>query len=252
MTEALTELIERAKSYTMELPAFPNNGRVAPDRLSEWIDHTLLKPEATPAQIREICEDARKYKFAAVCVNPLYTRLVARLLKDSGVKACTVVGFPLGAVPTRTKTFETRQALGQGAVEIDMVIAVGLLKGGQTQKVLDDICGVVDATHAKSGLVKVILETALLTRYEKVLGCLLAQAAGADFVKTSTGFGPGGATVEDVELMRRVVGPVSQMGVKAAGGIRSLADALAMLEAGANRLGTSAGVKLVEESVVKA
>jgi deoxyribose-phosphate aldolase len=250
MTETLTELIERAKSYEKKLPAFPAGGQVSADKLSAWIDHTLLKPEATPAQVRAMCEDALKYQFAAVCVNPVYIKLVARLLQDSPVKPCTVVGFPLGVVPTRTKTFETRQAMRQGALEIDMVIPVGLLKGGQVQYVYDDIRAVAEETHARGGLLKVILETCLLTHSEKILGTVLTQAAGADFVKTSTGFSSGGATPEDVALMRRIVGPVSQMGVKAAGGIRSLADAQAMLEAGASRIGTSAGVKLVEESLV--
>lgn len=252
MTESINELIERAKSYAKELPTFPAGGQVAPGPLAAWIDHTLLKPEATPAQVRAVCADALKYKFAAVCVNPVYLRLIVRLLKDSGVRPCTVAGFPLGAVPTHTKAFETRQAMRQGAAEIDMVIPVGLLKGGQAQQVLDDILFVADETHSKGGVLKVILEMCLLTRTEKILGVVLTQAAGADFVKTSTGFSAGGATLEDVELMRRIVGPVSQMGVKAAGGIRSLPDALAMLKAGANRIGTSAGVKLVEESLVNA
>jgi deoxyribose-phosphate aldolase len=251
MTVTLKELIELAKTYEQTLPPFPENGRVEAGALAQWIDSTILKPEATPAQVETLCEDARRYQFAAVCVNPIYVKTAAALLNQSGVKVCTVVGFPLGAVPTRTKVFEARQAIRQGAAEIDMVIPVGMIKGGKVQVVLDDIQAVVDATHERGQAVKVILEMALLSRYEKILGCLLCQAAGAEFVKTSTGFGPGGATAEDVELMRRVVGPVDRMGVKAAGGIRTLADALAMLQAGATRLGTSAGVKLAQESAVR-
>jgi len=195
-----------------------------------------------------LCRDALQFSFASVCVNPLFVKNAARDLADSNVRVCTVVGFPLGAVPTRTKVLETNLAIRQGALEIDMVIPIGMLKGGQTRKVFADVDGVVEAAHARGAAVKVILEMALLSRYEKILGCLLSRAAGADFVKTSTGFGPGGATVDDVELMRRVVGPVDRMGVKAAGGIRTMADAIAMLQAGANRLGTSSGVKLVQES----
>lgn len=245
------EFVAQAKAYEQRLPPFPEHGCVPAGRLAQWIDHTLLKPEATPDQVKTLCKDARQYQFASVCINPIYVKLSASLLADSGVKVCTVVGFPLGAVPTLTKVFETRQAIRQGAHEIDMVIPVGLLKAGQAQKVLDDITAVSAAVHAKGAILKVILEMALLNRAEKILACLLCEAAGADFVKTSTGFGPGGATVEDVELMRRVVGPVDQMGVKAAGGIRTLADALAMLQAGATRLGTSAGVKLVQESAAQ-
>jgi deoxyribose-phosphate aldolase len=252
MSTNIHELLDLARVYEQKLPPFPANGRVAPGSLAQWIDSTILKPEATPQQIRGLCQDAVKYQMKAVCVNPIYISLAHRQLAGSEVRLCSVVGFPLGAVPTRTKVFETNQAIRQGAVEIDMVIPVGLLKGSQPQKVLDDIRRVVDASHTRGAITKVILEMALLSPYEKVLGCLLCQAAKADFVKTSTGFGPSGASVEDVELMRRVVGPVDQMGVKAAGGIRSLADALAMLQAGATRLGTSAGVKLVQESAAQA
>jgi deoxyribose-phosphate aldolase len=214
--------------------------------MAAWIDHTLLKPQATPEQIENLCEEARQYSFASVCINPVYVPLCARLLKGSPVLVCTVVGFPLCATFTETKVEETRLSIANGAREIDMVIPVGLLKGGDVEAVYEDIQRVVEVSHARGAIVKVILEMALLTRYEKILGCLLSQSAGADFVKTSTGFGPGGATVEDVELMRRVVGP--EMGVKAAGGVRSLADALAMLNVGATRLGSSAGVKIMQES----
>jgi deoxyribose-phosphate aldolase len=248
MSLSLNELIDLAKTYEEALPPFPKNGRVESGPMAQRIDHTLLKPEATPTQVRVLCRDAVQYEFSTVCVNPLYVKSAVRDLAGSPVKVCTVVGFPLGAVPTRTKVLETNLAIRQGAAEIDMVIPIGMLKGGQARKVLADVSGVVDAAHARGAIVKVILEMALLSRYEKILGCLISRTVEADFVKTSTGFGPGGATVEDVELMRRVVGPVDCMGVKAAGGIRTLSDALAMLQAGANRLGTSSGVKLVQES----
>ena len=248
MTLSPNDLIDLAKTYEVALPPFPKNGRVEAGPLAQRIDHTLLKPEATPTQVRMLCRDALQFEFASVCVNPLFVKNAAGDLAGSAVKVCTVVGFPLGAVPTRTKILETNLAIRQGALEIDMVIPIGMLKGGQTRKVFADVNAVVEAAHARDAIVKVILEMALLSRYEKILGCLLSQAARADFVKTSTGFGPGGATVADVELMRRVVGPVDYMGVKAAGGIRTLSDALAMLQAGANRLGTSSGVKLVQES----
>lgn len=248
MSQSLNEWIDLAKTYEHELPLFPVNGRVATGPIAQRIDHTLLKPEATPTQVRVLCRDALQFSFASVCVNPLFVKNAARDLAGSNVRVCTVVGFPLGAVPTRTKVLETTLAIRQGALEIDMVIPIGMLKGGQTRKVFADVAGVVEAAHARGAAVKVILEMALLSRYEKILACLLSRAAGADFVKTSTGFGPGGAAVEDVELMRRVVGPVDRMGVKAAGGIRTLTDANAMLQAGANRLGTSSGVKLVQES----
>jgi len=248
MSLNLNELIDLAKTYEEILPPFPENGRVEFNPLARLIDHTLLKPEATPTQVRVLCRDALEYQFASVCVNPIYVKQAAKDLAGSQVKVCTVVGFPLGAVPTRTKVLETNLAIRQGAVEIDMVIAIGMLKGGQIRKVFADVSGVAEAAHSRGAIVKVILEMALLSRYEKILGCLISRAAEADFVKTSTGFGPGGATAEDVELMRRVVGPVDVMGVKAAGGIRTLSDATSMLQAGANRLGASSGVKLVQES----
>ena len=205
---------------------------------------TLLKPEATPEDIARLCREARTYGFAAVCVNPLFVAQAADALADTPVKVCTVVGFPLGATPTAVKVAETVQALHDGATEIDMVLPVGLLKARRYDAVARDIHAVVQTAHAAGALVKVILETALLDEEEKIAACLLSKQAGADFVKTSTGFGPGGATVEDVALMRRTVGP--EMGVKAAGGIRTYPAALAMIEAGANRIGASAGVSLVE------
>lgn len=219
---------------------------VIPDNLdlAKMIDHTLLKPDATPDQVAQLCFEARKYGFASVCVNPSYVELCAQLLKGSPVKVCTVIGLPLGATPPEVKAYETRVALEKGATEIDMVINIGALKARDLELVARDIRGVVLTAHAAGALVKVILETCLLTDEEKVLGCLLAKEAGADFVKTSTGFSSGGATVEDVELMRRTVG--AQMGVKASGGIRTREDAEKMVKAGATRIGASAGVKIVQ------
>lgn len=216
------------------------------DEIARFIDHTLLKPEATPAQIERLCDEARRYGFAAVCVNPVYVRLAAERLQGAEVAVCSVVGFPLGATTTAAKVYEARQALADGASELDMVIHVGALKAGDYERVQEDIAAVADVCHKGGALLKVIIETALLDDAEKVTACRLAQAAGADFVKTSTGFAGGGATAEDVRLMRQTVGP--RMGVKAAGGIRSYADALAMIEAGANRIGASAGVRILEQA----
>ncbi|RLC90973.1 MAG: deoxyribose-phosphate aldolase [Chloroflexi bacterium] len=216
------------------------------DEIARFIDHTLLKPEATPAQIERLCDEARRYGFAAVCVNPVYVRLAAERLQGAEVAVCSVVGFPLGATTTAAKVYEARQALADGASELDMVIHVGALKAGDYERAQEDIAAVADVCHKGGALLKVIIETALLDDAEKVTACRLAQAAGADFVKTSTGFAGGGATAEDVRLMRQTVGP--RMGVKAAGGIRSYADALAMIEAGANRIGASAGVRIVEQA----
>ncbi|PID84652.1 MAG: deoxyribose-phosphate aldolase [Chloroflexi bacterium] len=214
--------------------------------MARFIDHTLLKPDATQEQIIKLCLEARDCQFASVCVNPTHVNLCAQLLSGTGVEICTVVGFPLGANTTAAKIFETQDVVAQGATEVDMVINVGALKSKNYAAVLDDIAGVTKAAHEGEALVKVIIEAALLTDEEKVIACQLAQAAGAAFVKTSTGFGPGGATVEDVALMRKTVGP--DMGVKAAGGVRTLKDALAMIAAGATRIGASAGVALVEEA----
>lgn len=214
--------------------------------IASLIDHTLLKPEATPEQIAQLCSEAREYRFASVCVNPVYVKLAWDLLKGSPVKVCSVVGFPLGATPSEVKAFEAQRAIRDGASEIDMVIHVGSLKAGADDLVEEDIATVVKACHAGGAICKVILETCFLTEEEKVRGCLLARRAGADFVKTSTGFGPGGATVEDVALMRRTVGP--DMGVKAAGGIRTLEALQQMVAAGANRIGASASVKIMQEA----
>lgn len=214
--------------------------------IARLIDHTLLKPEATPEQIERLCAEAREHGFASVCVNPSYVALAARLLSGSATLVCTVIGFPLGATTSETKLFEAQQALNLGAREVDMVIHVGHLKGHDHDYVRADIRAVVDAAHANGAICKVIIETALLAEDEKIAACQLAAQAGADFVKTSTGFSTGGATVADVALMRRTVGET--IGVKAAGGVRSLADAQALIAAGATRLGTSAGVQLVREA----
>jgi deoxyribose-phosphate aldolase len=208
------------------------------------IDHTLLKPDASEAQIAQLCHEARKYNFAAVCVNPAHVRLCAQLLKGSAVRVCTVVGFPLGATPPEVKAYETQQALDDGATEIDMVINIGALKGKDYALVARDIATVVATAHAGGAIVKVIIEAALLSDEEKVIASKLSKEAGADFVKTSTGFASGGATAADVALIRRAVGP--QMGVKAAGGIRTYAEARQMIEAGATRIGASASVKIVQ------
>jgi deoxyribose-phosphate aldolase len=210
------------------------------------IDHTLLKPDATRLDIEALCREAAEYKFASVCVNPTWVALCAALLQGSGVKVCSVVGFPLGATTADTKHYETRRAIFDGAREIDMVINIGALKSGDLRLVERDIESVTVPCRESSVLSKVIIEAALLTDDEKVTACTLAKAAGADYVKTSTGFGPGGATAADVMLMRRVVG--EEMGVKAAGGVRDLEGLKAMVAAGATRVGASAGVRIVQES----
>lgn len=212
--------------------------------IAALIDHTLLKPEATAADIRKVCAEARQYGFASVCVNPYWVRLVAEELAGSPVKVCSVVGFPLGASATQIKVAETAAAIRDGAQEIDMVLNIGELRGGNHDAVRGDIQAVVEIAHACGAIVKVILETALLNDEQKIAASRLAKEAGADFVKTSTGFGPGGATAADVALMRRAVGPT--MGVKASGGVRTLEDLKTMAAAGANRVGASASVKIVE------
>jgi len=216
------------------------------ERLAHMIDHTLLKPDATQDQIAQLCFEARKHRFASVCVNPAHVRLCAELLKGSGIPVCAVIGFPLGATPTDVKVFEAQQAIREGASELDMVINVGAVKSRDYELVERDIASVTRACHAGNAILKVIIEAALLTDEEKVVACQLAKVAGADFVKTSTGFAASGATPEDVALMRRVVGP--SMGVKAAGGIRTYADAQKMIAAGASRIGASASVKIIQEA----
>jgi deoxyribose-phosphate aldolase len=218
----------------------------SPEKLARMIDHTLLKADATYDQIETLCDEARQYHFASVCVNPVNVERCARLLSGTDVDVCTVVGFPLGATPTEVKVFEAEQAIRDGATEVDMVINVGALKSGDRELVQRDVAAVAEACHASGAILKVIIEAALLTDEEKTVACQLAKSAQADFVKTSTGFGPGGATLEDVALMRRVVGP--DMGVKAAGGIRTYEDACQMIAAGASRIGASAGVKILQEA----
>lgn len=221
-----------------------------PSDVAKYIDHTNLKPEATPDDIKRLCKEAMTYGFYAVCVNPVFVSQCAQWLAGSGVKLCTVVGFPLGAVLTEVKARETELACQQGASEIDMVLPIGLLKAKLYSTVESDIQSVVKVAAANNALVKVILETALLSETEKVMACELAKSAGAAFVKTSTGFAKTGATAKDVQLMRKAVG--EQLGVKASGGIKTYADALTMIEAGASRLGTSSSVAIMEEMQRKA
>lgn len=211
--------------------------------IASYIDHTLLKPESTESQVVQLCKEAAEFKFASVCVNPTWVETAAAELAGTEVKVCTVIGFPLGASTPETKAFETTDAISKGAGEIDMVLNVGALKSGNTDHVKTDIEAVVNAAKGKA-IVKVILETCLLTDEEKATASRLSKEAGADFVKTSTGFSTGGATVEDVKLMREAVGP--DLGVKASGGVRSLADVQAMIEAGATRIGASSGVKIMQ------
>lgn len=211
--------------------------------VAKMIDHTLLKAETTKEQIKVLCEEAKEYGFASVCVNPTWVKYAAELLQGSDVKVCTVIGFPLGANTTETKAFETKNAIENGATEVDMVINIGALKDGDDELVERDIKAVVEAAKGKA-LTKVIIETCLLTEEEKVRACELSVKAGADYVKTSTGFSTGGATVEDVALMRKTVGP--NIGVKASGGVRNTEDAQKMIEAGATRIGASAGVSIVK------
>jgi deoxyribose-phosphate aldolase len=216
-------------------------GGVEPD-LARMIDHTLLKPEATVEQVEKLCAEAKKFHFASVCINPSNVPLCAKILKDTDVKVCTVIGFPLGATTSETKAFETERAIRDGATEVDMVINVGRLKSGEYDYVESDIFAVVSTAKRYHALSKVILETGLLTDEEKIKACMLAKRAGADFVKTSTGFSKGGATAGDIALMRLVVG--SAMGVKASGGVRSREDALKLVASGADRIGASASVAI--------
>ncbi|WP_281864331.1 deoxyribose-phosphate aldolase [Planomicrobium okeanokoites] len=211
--------------------------------IASYIDHTLLKPESTKEQVIELCKEAAEYEFASVCVNPSYVETAAAELKDSKVKVCTVIGFPLGASTSETKAFETKDAIAKGAEEIDMVVNIGAIKSGDSELVKNDIQAVVVAAKGKA-IVKVIIEASLLTDEEKVLASRLSKEAGADFVKTSTGFSTGGATVADVKLMRETVG--SELGVKASGGVRSLEDVQAMIDAGASRIGASSGVQIMQ------
>lgn len=214
-------------------------------KLNKYFDHTLLKPEATPEQIDALCKEAISSDFYSVCVNSCYVPQVFKALSGSDVKTCSVVGFPLGACSTETKSFETKNACENGASEVDMVINVGMLKSGKHEYVKDDIADVVKTAHSFDALVKVIIETCLLSDDEIIKACELSEAAGADFVKTSTGFNSGGAKVSDVRLMKKTVG--DRLKVKASGGIRDLETVEAMIEAGADRIGASAGVSIMEE-----
>jgi deoxyribose-phosphate aldolase len=215
---------------------------ITKEYVASIIDHTILKPETTPEDVKKICKEAVENKFASVCVNSCYTKLVAEELGNSGVKVCTVVGFPLGAMSSESKAFETKKAIEDGAQEIDMVINIGMIKSKQYGYVKSDIAAVVDAAKGKA-IVKVILETCLLTDEEKVEACKISKAANADFVKTSTGFSRWGAKLEDVKLMRETVG--SEMGVKASGGVHSFEDAVKIIEAGATRIGASSSLKII-------
>ncbi|MGE3165513.1 MAG: deoxyribose-phosphate aldolase [Planctomycetota bacterium] len=210
--------------------------------LADFIDHTLLKPDATPADVEQLCHEAVQYRFKSVCVNSSHVRLASQVVGNSGVKVCAVVGFPLGATLSDVKAYETRRAIEEGATEIDMVLAIGMLKAGRHGYVAHDILEVVEAAGPRI-VTKVILETCLLDEPQKVIACRLAKEAGASFVKTSTGFSSGGATADDVRLMRREVG--AAMGVKASGGVRTTDDALLMLRSGASRIGASASVAIV-------
>lgn len=243
----IKNILSQAENYLEELPPAPPL-LVLPvgAEIARWIDHTALKAETTADHVMKLCQEANEHRFATVCLNPAYIPLAAGVLRD-GVGVCTVVSFPLGAHLPAFKAVETRMAIESGATEVDMVVNIGALKANALPLVHEDIRSVAEVCHEHGAGLKVILEMCYLTRREKILGCLLAKSAGADFVKTSTGFGPSGATVEDVDLMRRVVG--AEMGVKAAGGIRTLADARAMIRAGANRLGASASISILQESL---
>lgn len=248
----ISKLSRQVQAIFTEARSEARTGRMRPDlgrplqgSLSAIIDHTLLKPEATARQIEMLCLEAKEYSFASVCVNSVFVPLALELLTGSTVKVCTVVGFPLGASLPQVKEFEALQALQQGAHEIDMVLHIGALKNRDLVAVFEDIGDVATTCHDHDALCKVIIETALLSEEEKVLACLLAKRAGADFVKTSTGFNGGGATVEDITLMRAIAG--EGMGVKASGGVRDLAAAQVMVQAGANRIGASSGVLIARQ-----
>lgn len=221
-----------------------SNEAVAQANIASYIDHTLLKPEASQADVLKVCAEAVEYKFKSVCVNPVWVKTVTKALKGSGVLTCSVIGFPLGATPSDVKAFEARGAVLDGADEIDMVINMASARANDKGALVDDIRAVSEVVHAGEAILKVIIETSMLTDEQKVIACEAAVEAGADFVKTSTGFNGGGATVEDVALMRKTVGP--EVGVKASGGVRSLADAQAMIAAGATRIGASSGIAIVK------
>ncbi len=247
---SLAALIEQAIQRIQKAP--PSNSVPAgvirpstPAQIAALIDHTLLKPEAREVQIRQLCREAIEYGFASVCIHPTWVTTCTAMLAGSPVKVCTVIGFPLGATLGVVKATETQAVIQLGAQEVDMVLNIGRLKDQRYEEVYADIAGVAQMAHANNGLAKVIIETALLSAEEKIAACVVSQQAGADFVKTSTGFSGGGATVDDIRLMRQVVGPA--MGVKASGGIRTAVDAQQMVAAGATRVGASAGVRIVQD-----
>ncbi len=243
----LNELAENALAvWPAAVSQFkPMTVHLTPPEMAATIDHTLLRPDATLEQFQQLCHEARTHGFASVCVHPGRVALCVELLRGATSKVCTVVGFPQGATLSTVKAFEAEQAMGLGVAEVDMVMNVGRLKERDYAFVHADVAAVVEVVHAAGGLLKVIIETGLLSRDEKIIACALCKDAGADFVKTSTGFNGGGATVEDITLMRCTVGP--EMGVKASGGVRSAGDALALLGAGASRIGASSGVRIVQE-----
>ena len=243
----VTQRVRQLLAQSGVRPPAPGPGGISPAELARTIDHTLLKPEASAADIQTLCREAVEHKFHSVCVNSGYVREAAKHVRGTPVKLCSVVGFPLGAVSSEIKALEARKAIREGADEIDMVIHVGALKSGDDEAVREDIRAVVEACRERGKLCKVILETALLTDEEKVRACQFSAQEGADFVKTSTGFGPGGATVHDVALMSSVVAP-HRLGVKASGGVRGYADAAKMIEAGATRIGASSGLRILQEA----
>ncbi|PIP54100.1 MAG: deoxyribose-phosphate aldolase [Bacteroidetes bacterium CG23_combo_of_CG06-09_8_20_14_all_32_9] len=250
--EVLSRLKEKTNAQGLPKQALDmqsnNKLTILPAELAGYIDHTLLKPDAVASQFEKLCDEAIKYKFKSVCINSGWVPFVTKKLRGTGVKICSVIGFPLGEMNSRSKTFEARSAIESGANEIDMVINVGALKSGNLKLVEEDIRAVRRACRSTIVL-KVIIETVLLTDEEKILACEISKKTGADFVKTSTGFLGGGATVEDIILMRRIVGP--KMGVKASGGIRTFDQAIALINAGANRLGCSASVAIVTSGIKK-
>ena len=245
--KTISQLLEKAEQYSQSLPALPCKP-ILKAELSAYLDCALHDPAATPDQIRQLCEDAVEYQYATVFVNPIFTAQVKKALAGSGVHTGTIAGFPLGAYPTQIKVTEAKAYLEAGADEIDMVMNVGMLKAGEYDFIFEEVHQMAETVHAQGGLMKVILETCLLERDEKIISCLICKEAGADFVKTSTGFSKSGATVEDIDLMRRVVGPESEMGVKAAGGIHTLAETRAFINAGANRLGTRMAKEILDEA----
>ena len=237
------EKVRRVVANGADRVSFHGEAADVPLDLARYIDHTLLRPDATESDVDQMCDEAMEFKFASVCVNPTWVKRTAANLRGSGVLACSVIGFPFGATTPEIKAMEARKALRDGAREVDMVINIGILKSGNYDLVEADIAKVVDAAHEVGAVCKVIIETALLTDEEKVIASGLAKSAKADFVKTSTGYGPGGATVYDVALMRETVGP--KMGVKASGGVKTVEDAEDMIAAGATRIGASAGIQIV-------